>query len=245
MVQRALNYSTFARVARSWLSIHGAATRLQHSEKQFQHRARSKSTSAPRTRLVSSNLARHQASSVTHPALPIDKNLRRARASRQKDVTPVPDLSSLVASSLAGYYEEVRGRLHQWVAPLSTDQLWRKPYPYGNSIGHLLLHLTGNLNYYVGAQIAGTGYVRDRDREFNEPRRLPKEQVLADFDRAIALVAATIRQQSAEDFAKPYAAALETEAHDRFTVFVRMAAHAYHHVGQIIYLAKEVARPAP
>jgi uncharacterized damage-inducible protein DinB len=157
----------------------------------------------------------------------------------------VPDLSQLVASSLAGYYEEVRARLHQWVAPLSIDQLWRKPYPYGNSIGHLLLHLTGNLNYYIGAQIAGTGYVRDRDREFNEPRQLPKEQVLAEFDRAIAMVAATIRQQSAEDFAKPYSAALEPKARDRFTVFLRMAAHAYHHVGQITYLSMEVARRAP
>ena len=175
----------------------------------------------------------------------LDKNRRRARASRQKDETPVPDLSSLVASSLAGYYEEVRGRLHQWVAPLSTDQLWRKPYSYGNSIGHLLLHLTGNLNYYIGAQIAGTGYVRDRDREFNEPRKLPKERVLADFDRTIDMVAATIRQQSAEDFAKPYSAALEPEARDRFTVFLRMAAHAYHHVGQIIYLSKEVTKSAP
>jgi len=157
----------------------------------------------------------------------------------------VPDLSSLVASSLAGYYEEVRGRAHQWVAPLSTEQLWRKPYPYGNSIGHLLLHITGNLNYYIGTQIAGTGYVRDRDREFNEARKLPKEQVLAEFDRAIAMVAATIRKQSAEDFAAPYSAALEPEAHDRFTVFLRMAAHAYHHVGQMIYLSKEVTKTAP
>ncbi len=157
----------------------------------------------------------------------------------------MPELSQLVASTLAGYYEGVGARLHQWVAPLTTDQLWRKPYPYGNSIGHLLLHLTGNLNYYIGAQIAGTGYVRDRAREFNEPRQLPKEQVLADFDRAIAMAAATVRQQSAEDFAKPYSAALEPETHDRFTAFLRTAAHAYHHVGQIIYLAKEVSRPAP
>jgi uncharacterized damage-inducible protein DinB len=166
-------------------------------------------------------------------------------ARRQKDETSVPDLSSLVASSLAGYYEEVRGRAHQWVAPFSTEQLWRKPYPYGNSIGHLLLHLTGNLNHYIGAQIAGTGYVRDREREFNEPRQLPKEQVLGEFDRAIAMVAATLRKQTAEDFAAPYSAALEPEAHDRFTVFLRMAAHAYHHVGQMIYLSKEVTKAAP
>jgi uncharacterized damage-inducible protein DinB len=166
-------------------------------------------------------------------------------ARRQKAETPMSELSQLVASSLAAYYEEVRGRVHQCVAPLSTDQLWHKPYPYGNSIGHLLLHLTGNLNYYIGAQIAGSGYVRDRDREFNEPRRLPKEQVLGAFDRAIAMAATTVRQQSAEDFAKPYSGEREPEAHDRFTTFFRTAAHAYHHVGQIIYLSKEVTKAAP
>jgi uncharacterized damage-inducible protein DinB len=156
----------------------------------------------------------------------------------------VSDLSSLVASALAGSYEEVRTRVHQWVAPISTDQLWRKPYPYGNSIGHLLLHLTGNLNYYIGAQIAGTGYVRDRDREFNETRKIPKEQVLAEFDRAISMVAVTIRKQSAEDLAAPYSAALEPQPRDRFTVFLRLAAHAHHHLGQMIYLSKEVTKPA-
>jgi len=156
----------------------------------------------------------------------------------------VPELASIVTSSLASYYEEVRESAHRWTKSVSTEQLWRKPYTYGNSIGHLLLHVTGNLNYYIGAQIAGTGYVRDRDREFNETEKKPKEQVLADFDRAIAMVAATIRKQSAEDLSAPYAAKLEPHANDRFTVFMRMAAHAYHHVGQIIYLSREVTKPS-
>jgi uncharacterized damage-inducible protein DinB len=154
------------------------------------------------------------------------------------------ELASVVSSTLATYYEEVRDKIHEWVAPITTDQLWRNPYPYGNSIGHLLLHLTGNLNYYIGAQIAGTGYVRNRPLEFNDASKRPKEQVLADFDAAISMVAATIRRQSPQDWVAPYSAVLEPEAHNRFTVFMRMAAHAYHHTGQIIYLAKELTKSA-
>lgn len=156
----------------------------------------------------------------------------------------MPELSSIVASNLASYYEEVRGKVHEWVAPLSSDQIWRKPYPYGNSVGHILLHLTGNLNYYIGARIASTGYVRDRDREFNDTVKRPKEAILADFDRAIDMVVSTIRQQSAEDWTRPYSAEREPHARDRFTAFFRCSAHAYHHVGQIIYLAKELTRAA-
>ena len=63
-------------------------------------------------------------------------------------------------------YAANTARIRELAAPLSNEQFWQKPYPYGNSFGHLVLHLTGNLNYYIGAQIANTGYVRDRPREF-------------------------------------------------------------------------------
>jgi len=102
------------------------------------------------------------------------------------------DLSGTVAGDLADYYEFVAKRLHKWVDPLSNEQFWHNPYPYGNSVGHLVLHLTGNLSYYIGARIAATGYVRDRDREFTETSRPPKDQVLEKFDRTIALVVATM-----------------------------------------------------
>ena len=154
------------------------------------------------------------------------------------------DLNEVVAGTLSSYYEEVRTKVHEWTAPLSSDQLWRKPYGYGNSVGHLLLHLTGNLNYYIGARIAATGYVRDRDREFNDTVKRPKEEVLPDFDRAIAMVVATIRAQSPNDWTAPYSAEREPHSKDRFSAFFRCAAHAYHHVGQIIYLSKELTKPA-
>ncbi len=156
----------------------------------------------------------------------------------------MPELSSTVATTLANYYEEIRTKVHEWTAPVTTEQLWRKPYPYGNSIGHLLLHLKGNLNYYIGARIAGTGYVRERDREFNDTVKKPKEQVIGDFDRAIGMVVTTIRNQSPEDWLAPYSAEREPHSKDRFTVFFRCASHAYHHVGQIIYLSKELSKPA-
>jgi len=156
----------------------------------------------------------------------------------------MPELASLVSSTLAAYYEEVRDKIHEWVTPLSTEQLWQKPYPYGNSVGHLLLHLAGNLNHYIGARIAGTGYVRNRPLEFTDASKPSKEQVLANFDRAIDMVAATIRKQSADDLMMPYSDPTEPRSNTHFDVFLRMAAHAYHHVGQIIYLAKELTKTA-
>jgi len=151
-------------------------------------------------------------------------------------------LNETVANGLAAYYEYVGQQLHEWVEPLTNEQFWREPYPYGNSVGHLVLHLTGNLSYYVGARIAETGYVRNRDREFSEAQPPHKEEALRAFDRTIAMVVATVRKQGAEDWEKAYTAEREPEARDRFQIFVRCAGHAYHHVGQIVYLSRELAR---
>ena len=150
------------------------------------------------------------------------------------------DLPSVVSDTLACYYEEVRDKIREIVAPLSNEQLWRKPYSYGNSAGHLLLHLTGNLNHYIGAHIAETGYVRDRPREFTDANSAPKDQVLANFDRAIAMVAQTIRRQSHEDWTARYSA--DTPSKNRFAVLMRMAAHVEHHFGQMQYLVRELAK---
>jgi uncharacterized damage-inducible protein DinB len=154
----------------------------------------------------------------------------------------VAELNETAASGLAAYYEYVAAQLHRWVHPLSNEQFWRKPYPYGNSIGHLVLHMTGNLSYYIGTCVADTGYVRDRDREFTEKHPPTKEAALRAFDLTIEMVVATIRKQNAEDWGKAYSAEREPEAKDRFQIFVRCAGHAYHHVGQIVYLSRELAR---
>ena len=152
------------------------------------------------------------------------------------------DVLSLARSALIGELEQLRDGVREVAEPLSEKELWAKPLEPGNSIGHLILHLTGNLNYYIGARIAETGYVRDRHREFTEKQPPHKDEALRMFDRTIAMVVATIRKQNAEDWGKAYTADREPEAKDRFQIFVRCAGHAYHHVGQIVYLSRELAR---
>ena len=153
------------------------------------------------------------------------------------------ELANTVVTEFAAFFENIGAKAHQWVDPLSNEQFWHNPYNYGNSVGHLLLHLTGNLSYYIGTQIAATGYVRNRDREFNEADRPSKEEVLRNFGRAIQLVADTIRKQSPENWSAAYSAE-RSEEKTRFGIVLRCAAHADHHIGQIIYLSRELSAAA-
>lgn len=148
---------------------------------------------------------------------------------------------NVIQSSFAEYFQiRVQERVHELLEPLSTEQLWHCPFPYGNSIGNLILHLTGNLNYYLGAQIAGTGYVRHRDLEFTDHGE-PKDELLRNFDQAIATAVSTVSAQSDGDWSKPYDAQ-RADGSTRFAQILACAGHAYHHVGQIVYLQKEALK---
>ena len=152
-------------------------------------------------------------------------------------------LQETLASVLADRYSTNAARVRELAAPLTDEQFWQKPFPYGNSFGHLVLHLTGNLNYYIGAQIAQTGYVRDRPREFNDPNPSSREEALKRFDDAVAMVIKTVRAQLSEDWSREYSGA-GTNAANRLDMIMQCAAHMQHHIGQMIYLNHEFQRQA-
>jgi len=153
----------------------------------------------------------------------------------------MPELDATLAAALADHYFSNLARVRELAAPLADKQFWTKPFPYGNSFGHLVLHLTGNLNYYIGAQIANSGYVRDRAREFTEPNPPSMEEALKLLDHAVAMVIQTIRGQSSADWSKPYSA-VGTNCGNRLDMIMQCAAHMQHHIGQMIYLGYELKR---
>ena len=151
------------------------------------------------------------------------------------------DLHSTLSSVLTSRYTANAARVRELAAPLTNAQFWQKPFAYGNSFGHLVLHLTGNLNYYIGAQIAKTGYVRDRPREFNDPNPPSKDAALSRFEDAVDMVQKTIQSQSPEDWSAKYSA-VGSDAKTRLDIVFICAAHMQLHIGQMIYLGYEIAR---
>jgi uncharacterized damage-inducible protein DinB len=152
------------------------------------------------------------------------------------------ELSQTISATFVNRYRSHAASLHRWVDPLSDEQLWKNPFPYGNSVGHLILHLTGNLSYYIGARIARTGYIRNRDLEFSETSRSSKAHILRNFDDTISMVISTIEHQSESDWTLPYSAEREPDALNRFAAFLHCATHLDHHVGQINFLSRELTK---
>src|SRR5262249_16681795 len=119
----------------------------------------------------------------------------------QQSVRPIQNrgtmaaISETVSQGFRHYFHDFLARVEVLSSDLLEDQFWANPLPYVNSIGHLVLHITGNLNYYIGAQLAGTGYIRDREREFTESNLPSKAETLRQLALAIELVLATLEKQ--------------------------------------------------
>jgi uncharacterized damage-inducible protein DinB len=146
------------------------------------------------------------------------------------------NLASVVDDELIRYFRHLASRVERAVRSLPREKLWVKPYPYGNSVGHLVLHLTGNLNHYVGAVIGETGYVRDRPKEFTDPTQYQAEEVLKRFHEAVDVVEKTIRSLDADKLVVPVTE--QPPVQTRFGLLVLCAAHMNNHIGQMSYLVQ-------
>jgi Protein of unknown function (DUF664) len=80
------------------------------------------------------------------------------------------ELARTAALEFERYFRHLAERVDKAARSVSEEQFWKKPFPFGNSIGHLVLHLTGNLSHYIGALVAGTGYVRHYRPDRLSPR---------------------------------------------------------------------------
>jgi hypothetical protein len=146
------------------------------------------------------------------------------------------DLNHVVSSEMVHYFRHLAERVEKHLRALPKDKVYFKPFIYGNSMGHLILHLTGNLNHFVGAGIAGTGYVRNRPLEFTDPNPPPPDEALRNFRAAVDMVARTMEAQSPEDWGKPIDN--NQPIHTRFGMFLVCTAHLNNHIGQMAWMVQ-------
>ncbi len=148
-------------------------------------------------------------------------------------------MTDVVKDGFSKALQIYRAKVHQWAAPLNEQQFWSKPFHYGNSFGHLVLHLSGNLNYYLGAKLLDTGYVRDRNLEFTDCEPPTKAETLELFDKAVDIALLAVDSQAADQWDTSYQADGMPDGMNRFDAVMQCTAHIFHHVGQMIYLHKQ------
>jgi uncharacterized damage-inducible protein DinB len=149
------------------------------------------------------------------------------------------DMAALARTAVTGGLEHLRDQVRELAEPLSGQELWTKPMEPGNSVGHLILHLTGNLNHFVGAQLGKTGYVREREREFTESQPPSREALFANLDAAVATFRRVVEGLSAEQLAAPHP---EARFGSVLNALVHLLSHFALHRGQMSYIVRLVKK---
>ena len=122
------------------------------------------------------------------------------------------------------------------VSGLTDEQVWSRPNEASNSIGNLLLHLTGSLNLFLNRNVGGIEYTRDREAEFAERTHIPKAELLALFDEMVARAERTFDALTPERLG---ASSPEPAMHSLLVEdVINVLAHLASHTGQIVWIAK-------
>jgi hypothetical protein len=134
---------------------------------------------------------------------------------------------------------ELRAVKRELEAYPDDGSVWREIPGLPNTGGTLALHLAGNLQHFFGATLNRDGYQRDRDAEFAR-RGVPRTELLADIDRAIASVERTIGALTPDALASTYPEAIANRRVSTADFLVHLASHLAYHLGQMDYHRRAV-----
>jgi hypothetical protein len=119
---------------------------------------------------------------------------------------------------------------------LDEEQVWWRPNEQSNSVGNIVLHVSGSLNHYLNRNIGGVPYERDRDAEFGERRPVSKGELLAIFDDMVAKAEETLGAVTIERFGEPSPEPRMSKL--VIDEIIGIATHLSNHTGQVVWITK-------
>ena len=114
------------------------------------------------------------------------------------------------------------------------ENIWRTAASISNSAGNICLHIIGNLNTYIGAEIGKTNYVRNRELEFST-EFIPQQELMIRIDQTLEVVLNSLDLLDEQDLAKEYPLLVLQEKMSTSFFLIHLSTHLSYHLGQINY----------
>lgn len=149
-------------------------------------------------------------------------------------------LQQIIAATMA---RELRSVVDELKLYPDDRSVWAEPEGISNSAGTLALHLAGNIRNYVGAELGGEDYVRDREREF-AARDLPRSLLIEEIQAAEATVKRALPQLPDARLDHYFSESIRHHQLQISDFLVHLAVHLSYHLGQINYHRRMVTGDA-
>jgi hypothetical protein len=116
----------------------------------------------------------------------------------------------------------------------NESQIWAIDKNISNSAGNLCLHLIGNLNTYIGAEIGKTGYIRNRELEFSL-KDVPRSELISKIENTLLVVNNALDALTETDLEAIYPLVVFEKEMPTGFFLVHLSTHLAYHLGQINY----------
>ena len=132
--------------------------------------------------------------------------------------------------------EEGFARIEKCCGILSEDEIWSSRNANTNSVGNLILHLTGNVRQYIQTGIDGQADVRERDLEFDVNSRVDSKEVLGKLKKVITEAHQIVSNLSEEELTEKRT--VQGFSETVLSIIIHVIEHFSYHVGQITFYTK-------
>lgn len=132
------------------------------------------------------------------------------------------------------YSRDLKKLVAEIEAYQKEENLWKTDKNISNSAGNLCLHLVGNLNHFVGAQIGNTDYIRDRELEFSL-KDVPRTELIKKVKDTEIMINTVLSQLSEEDLKEEYSRMPSEDKMSTSYFLIHLISHLDYHLGQINY----------
>lgn len=116
----------------------------------------------------------------------------------------------------------------------NENSIWIIDKNISNSAGNLCLHLVGNLNTYIGAEIGKTDYVRNRPLEFSL-KDIPKSELISKIENTISVINNSLDSLTETDLEQIYPQIVFEKEMTTGFFLIHLSTHLAYHLGQINY----------
>jgi uncharacterized damage-inducible protein DinB len=141
----------------------------------------------------------------------------------------------MIISILQSLFERDLNRLKTEIELYSNEKnLWVIDKNISNSAGNLCLHLIGNLNAFIGAELGNSGYVRHRDLEFST-KDVARTELLEKIEATIEVVKKSLATVTQAQLEADYPIIVFKDKISTGLFLVHLATHLSYHLGQINY----------
>ena len=145
---------------------------------------------------------------------------------------------TFIARSRYHLSEDFLPKIERCLSLLTDEQIWWRPNSESNSIGNLILHLSGNARQWIVCGVGGAADARDRDAEFARREVIPGAELRSILKQTLREVDATLAQFDPSKL-------LERRTIQGLDVSVleailHVVEHFSMHVGQIVYITKHL-----